>query len=85
MISALGFPEALVGRFSLAPAEIYWIRTHPCSLSQCHCLLYSLFEYNLNTRGRGMRLVLPDQCLSSDFSKSVDIFSVLPAILISYT
>ena len=51
-----------------------FFRTDPRSLSQCHYLLYTLFDYNPNFRGRGMRLVLPDQRLSSEFSKSVSCF-----------
>ena len=62
-----------------------WIRTYPSSSSQCHFLLHTLFEYNPNFRGRGMRLVLPDQRLSSDLAKSVPCFLFLPAILISST
>ena len=51
-----------------------WIRSCPCSLSQCHYLLYTLFEYNPNIRGREMMLVLPSQRLSWEFSKSVPCF-----------
>ena len=51
-----------------------WLRTYLCMLSQCHYWLYILFEYNPNFRGRGMMLVLPDQRLSLEISKSVKYF-----------
>ena len=84
MIPASGFPEALVVVFPWLQQKS-WIRTYPCSLSQCHYLLYTLFKCNPNIRGRGMMLVLPGQRLSSEVSKSVLIFSVLPAILMLST
>ena len=48
-----------------------WSRTYPCSLSQWYYLLYPLCEGNPNTRGRWLKLVLPDQRLPWEFSKSV--------------
>ena len=63
MIFASGFPEASVGSFSLAPAEILASNFSLLS-SQCHYFLYTLFEYNPKIRGRGTMLVLPDQRLS---------------------
>ena len=48
-----------------------WIRTYLCSLPQYRHLFDTLFECNPNIHGQEMMLVLPDQRLPWEFSKSV--------------
>ena len=67
IVSASGFPEALVGSVSLATAGS-WIWTYLCSLSQFPFWFDTLWGQPKN--GQGMFLVFPNQSLSWVFSKS---------------
>ena len=59
-----GSPTLLFLAIFLLPRQKSLILTYPCSLSQCHSLLYTLLECNPNKHDRGILLVLPNQRLS---------------------
>ena len=69
-VSASRFPEALVGR-SLWLQQKSWIRNYCCNYPQYPCWSDILFECNPNKHGHGMMLVLSNQRLPWEFSKSV--------------